>query len=125
MNETLPLNDLAAALVTATRGIGHNSQRVGRLFSNFGMPSEYRSGLFAALDEAQRFLRRRRNSAARIADRELIGLAENVVELVHAIIFAMKHDLPYDRIMHAGLASLDADLCSLGIRETPQRADTP
>jgi len=117
MTELLPLNDLASAMITATRAIGQNSQRVTREFSHYGMPSEYRSGLFAALDEAQRFLRRRRTSAERIENRGFIQLAENVVEIVHAIVFAMKHDLPYGEIMHVSVASLDADLCLLGIRE--------
>ena len=108
-SEDHPSATLAERLAAATLLLGGEAARVKVLFDYAGMPSEYRSGLVAAREEAERFLdgQRRDDRAMDGDERARIELAKRIVELAHAVIFAMRHGLGYEAIMLAGARDLD------------------
>ncbi len=103
---------LADSLVAATLAIGENARRVRERFDRAGMPGEYRGALAGARDAAESFLRRqpRVASGAVVEIDRRIALAESVVQLTHAIVFAMKHGLEYKLIFESAVGDLTTQL---------------
>jgi protein-tyrosine phosphatase len=103
---------LADRLVAATLAIGGNARAVRECFDHAGMPSEYRGGLAAARRSVESFLQRqnRGDGSSFSSVDERVDLAQNVVQLTHAIVFSMKHSLEYKLIFESGVCDLTARL---------------
>jgi hypothetical protein len=111
---------LSDALIEATGLLGDN-ERVRTMFAWAGMPSEYRSGLVAAREQAATFLRKRRS--AKLKDDDRLELASRIIEVCHAVVFTMRHSLDVTLVIETAardISHMTEALRSDAIQRVPQ-----